>query len=207
MTTRYRHRCLPRPAHYCGHLIPIIIKNPVRGIKPSIERPAPFTLPDVDVLPAALIPSFRHASRCLLLQSYRPITPSLLYNAMQLSVQLVFAAVLFTTTHARPLSARDASDDDIARLAPDLGFSAGVNPTGACMRSPGLSNVEQGCVNRNRRLRWRSQRSRRSADQGPVQLSSKPGRFPYGARAHGQACARILNARSTCARTCTRATP
>ncbi|KZW01651.1 hypothetical protein EXIGLDRAFT_717235 [Exidia glandulosa HHB12029] len=49
---------------------------------------------------------------------------------MKLSVQLVFAAVLYTSVRSRPLSARDASDEDIARLAPDLGFAAGVNPTG-----------------------------------------------------------------------------
>ncbi|KAH7104657.1 hypothetical protein BKA62DRAFT_472175 [Auriculariales sp. MPI-PUGE-AT-0066] len=40
-------------------------------------------------------------------------------------------AILATTAVAFPLAARDASDADIARLAPDLGLKKGQNPSGA----------------------------------------------------------------------------
>ena len=49
---------------------------------------------------------------------------------MMLSVQVLLAAVFAVSVSAGPLRVRDASDADIARLAPPFGFDAGRNPTG-----------------------------------------------------------------------------
>ena len=49
---------------------------------------------------------------------------------MMLNPQLVIIAFFAVSACAVPLKARDASDADIARLAPALGFQSGINPTG-----------------------------------------------------------------------------
>jgi len=43
---------------------------------------------------------------------------------------LALPFLLAASAAALPLAARDASDADIARLAPELGFVKGQNPTG-----------------------------------------------------------------------------
>lgn len=78
-----------------------------------------------------------------------------------------------------PAAAGAADSATVARLAPQLNFNAGVNPTGASNGPFLVLACAHFSSRRYWRLRWRRQRPQRTADQDPLRVPAAAGSIRY----------------------------